>query len=493
MVDFLKKMDARINGEYPRLFKVFRYGVSGSLGAAVDLSVFFVLFRFSGIGYIFSAVFSFLAAFAVSFTLQKFWTFRNRENGAFASQIKIYFTIAVMNVCLTALGMRLVVEGLGFHPLLAKIIVSLVIAFESFFLYRLVFRERKVQKTERLLILTQTVDLEDAFLSFFHDWISALSKRFVSLVVVCLRKGKYNLPENVRVFSLGKEKRKSRIRYIVLFYYYILKERKNYDSVFVHMNEEYVLLGGLIWRLLGKKVYMWRNHPAGSALTDLAGLFCTKVFCTSKYSYTAKFKKTILMPVGIDVNRFRRLPDIRRAPRSILFLGRIAPVKRPDFLLAALIELKRREVPFKASFYGDSLPRHRDFCKSLKTDVERNGLSESVFFNPGLPNDRTVDIYNSHAVFVNLTSSGSYDKTIFEAMACQSLVLVCNQNLTGLIDNKFIFEENNLDDLWEKLVALVNTDPSLGDEYGRELRKRVVAEHSLEILRDRLVQEINSQ
>jgi hypothetical protein len=29
---------------------------------------------------------------------------------------------------------------------------------------------------------------------------------------------------------------------------------------FVHMNQEYVLLGGLIWKLLGKKLVLWRHR-----------------------------------------------------------------------------------------------------------------------------------------------------------------------------------------------------------------------------------------
>ena len=70
------------------------------------------------------------------------------------------------------------------------------------------------------------------------------------------------------------------------------------------MNQEYVLIAGWLWKLLGKRTYLWRNHYAGSWLTDVAAVFCTKVFCTSKHSYTVKYKKTVLMPVGVDTERF---------------------------------------------------------------------------------------------------------------------------------------------------------------------------------------------
>ena len=150
------------------------------------------------------------------------------------------------------------------------------------------------KKSMRLLIVTQKVDINDPTLGFFHCWVEEFAKHFETITVICLQKGEYNLPENVRIISLGKEKLTAnshqssafsyklsalrKVKYILKFYKYIIRERKNYDSVFVHMNQEYILLGGIFWRLFGKKIYMWRNHHAGSFLTDVATTFCEKVF-----------------------------------------------------------------------------------------------------------------------------------------------------------------------------------------------------------------------
>src|SRR3989344_8238781 len=98
------------------------------------------------------------------------------------------------------------------------------------------------------------------------------------------------------------------------------------------MNQEYILLAGWLWRLTGKKITLWRNHHVGDFFTDLAARFCHRVFCTSKYSYTAKYSQTVLMPVGIDTEQFKPDPKVKRIPNSILFLGRLAPVKKPDLL-----------------------------------------------------------------------------------------------------------------------------------------------------------------
>ena len=73
----------------------------------------------------------------------------------------------------------------------------------------------------KLLILTQKVDKNDTTLGFFHRWIEEFSKNYEKIIVICLYKGEYNLPQNVEVYSLGKERGVSKIGYVLNFYKYI--------------------------------------------------------------------------------------------------------------------------------------------------------------------------------------------------------------------------------------------------------------------------------
>ena len=131
----------------------------------------------------------------------------------------------------------------------------------------------------KLLIITQTVDKNDPILGFFHRWIGEFAKNFEKVTVICLEMGEHHLPKNVKVLSLGKEAGRSKFQYLFKFYKYILQERKNYDAVFVHMNQEYVLLGWKFWKLWDKKIFLWRNHAKGNLFTRLAVLLSDKVFC----------------------------------------------------------------------------------------------------------------------------------------------------------------------------------------------------------------------
>jgi glycosyltransferase involved in cell wall biosynthesis len=235
---------------------------------------------------------------------------------------------------------------------------------------------------------------------------------------------------------------------------------------------------------------MWRNHHSGGVLTDIAAAFCTKVFCTSKFSYTAKYPKTVLMPVGIDTDLFKRRLDVERKSQSILFLGRIAPVKKPDVLIEALNLLKSKGVIFTASFYGDALPKDVAYAASLKEKTKALGLDTYVSFFAGVPNDQTPAVYSSHEVCVNLSSSGMYDKTIFESMACETLTVASNRNLYDLIEDSYIFEEDDPWMLAERIEDIFAFSAREKEKMGARLRHVVMSHHSLKELGQKIAKEL---
>jgi len=344
--------------------------------------------------------------------------------------------------------------------------------------------------TKNLLIITQKVDQKDSVLGFFHLWIEEFARRFSKITVICLEKGEVDLPENVKVFSLGKEKfliHNSRfiiltkLKYIWNFYKFVFKFRHEYDSVFIHMNQEYALLGGIVWRLLNKKTILWRNHPNGNWITNIAVSLMDKVCCTSKESYTAKFKKTKLMPVGIDTGFYTPDENVQKIPNSILFLGRISTIKHPDVFVEACGILKSKGVNFKATIVGDCPNEYQEYFEYLKNRAKELFLDNLDFLN-GVPSKETLDWYRRYEIYVNATDSGSFDKTILEAMACGSLVVVSNHALKGEIDNQFIFEQNNASNLAQKLESVLLYSDDKKKEEGQKLMNYCQSKHSLALL-----------
>lgn len=341
-----------------------------------------------------------------------------------------------------------------------------------------------------LLVITQKMDRNDPVLGFFHRWVEEFSKYVEKLTVVCLEEGEHSLPSNVKVLSLGKEKGKSRFKYIRRFYYYIWRERKKYDSVFVHMNQEYVILGGMLWKAMGKKIYMWRNHHAGSFLTGAASLLCRKVFCTSRFSFVARYRNCRIMPVGVDTEMFRASDSLPRRANSILILGRIAPVKKIDVFIDAVRILSKERTDWNAMIVGDPLPKDAGYLDQLKSEVRKSGLSERIEFAGAVKNFETPALYSVSDVCVNLSPSGMFDKTIFESMGCGCIVITSNLNLKGKISDALIFREGDAEDLASRLGKAISLSEEARDEIRRSLREFLEREHSLSRLARDLMAEL---
>jgi len=354
----------------------------------------------------------------------------------------------------------------------------------------------------KLLIITQKVDRNDAVLGFFHRWLLEFAKNFEKITVICLKRGEYSLPPNIKVLSLGKESYKlqvtsykfiQRFKYLFNFYKYICRERKNYDTVFVHMNQEYVLLGGLVWKILGKRIVFWYNHTCGNFLTKTA-MFISDVVChTSPFAYTAGTKKSRRMPAGIDTEFFKPDEKINRQPKSIMYIGRIAPLKKVDVLIGAARILDEEGVDFVLDIYGAAAAKDSGYFERLKgisVVLQKKG---KLFFRGAVPNEQTPAIFNAYLVSVNLTPKGNYDKTVLEGMACGTLPLVSSPAFDNLIPPAFRFEENDNRDLVKKIKFTLSLPETLLVKYRNQFRQEIVQNHNLVLLASRLISVFKEQ
>lgn len=329
----------------------------------------------------------------------------------------------------------------------------------------------------RLLIVTQAVDSNDPVLGFFHGWLEEFARHFASVEVICLKEGEHHVPQNVRVHSLGKDRgAASRAAYAFRFLSLAWHLRHDYDAVFVHMNQEYVLIAGWLWELLGKRIYLWRNHAKGSWKTRMAGMFSEKVFYTSSQSYTAIFKNSVRMPVGIDTEFFKPDLSVQKKPHSVLFLGRIAPVKNVGACIDACNELYKQGIAFSATIAGSALPQDQEYEKMVQTKTSEYGLCDTVQFIGPVSQEEARALYQEHQIYMNLTPSGSMDKTIFEAMACGVTPLVFNQDFKGTLGEDFVASTLDSVSLAGKIA------PLLAGRKGDHLRDFVVNNHSLKLL-----------
>lgn len=353
----------------------------------------------------------------------------------------------------------------------------------------------------RLLICAQAVDKNDPVLGFFNRWVEEFAKHCDEINVIALREGEHQLPQHVHVHGLQARSNVSgeaiyggrtltrQARTALKFLKIAWRLRGNYDTVFVHMNQEYVLLAGIMWRLLGKRVYLWRNHYQGDWLTHVAAHLCHKLFCTSTYSYITRFSHTVLMPVGVPLDAFTAVSGVVRDPQRIISLGRIAPSKKVDMLLEALNRL--RDTEWNASIYGAPLEEDKPYLERLQTMTRTFGLESRVQFPGSVSQREAPAAYSAHGIFVNCSPSGMYDKTIFEAMACGCIVIASSKDLARDVDPRCIFIENDAEDLARKLDVVLRLSPADRDVLALRLGE-VAKRHSLQALGAALAKEMKS-
>ncbi|MCI0542461.1 glycosyltransferase [bacterium] len=328
--------------------------------------------------------------------------------------------------------------------------------------------ERVVEfaKGARMLIVTQKVDRKDDVLGFFYRWIEEFAKQCEKVTVICLEKGESDLPGNVRVLSLGKESGVSRVKYIFNFYKYIWRERKNYDAVFVHMNPIYVVLGGIFWKLLGKKIAMWYMHRHVDWKLRVAEKFCDLIFTGSEAGFRLPTGKLSVLTHGVDVTRFKNPhpkdfigKDGKRI--EMVSVGRITPIKNLDTLIEACAILKAEGADFRVRLIGaPTIPSDQNYLEKITSLIKEKKLEDEVRFEGSIPNIDIAPYYWESDFSINLCPTGGLDKAVIESMAARTIPIVSNkafETYFGDYAKRLIFKERDPEDLASKMRALIHS------------------------------------
>ncbi|KND48433.1 MAG: hypothetical protein AB200_01740 [Parcubacteria bacterium C7867-005] len=272
----------------------------------------------------------------------------------------------------------------------------------------------------RILVITQKIDEEDDILGFFSGWVKALSAEADFVDVICLAKGKFDLPANVRVRSLGKEKSNSKFIRAIKFFIYSLGSLIKADGVFVHMAPEYVRAIHPVNFFLKKPVVMWYAHIKVSNAAKWAIDHVDFILTPSKESFEYDSDKVISTGHGINTDLFSPQVDVVTKPLSLLSFSRISKVKRIEILIEAtrILVHEKNIKNLIVDIYGKPARLEDDeYLMSLKKLVVEKKVEQNVFWKGGIANKDAPKIYANHQIFVRLQGGGGFGKTELEAMA----------------------------------------------------------------------------
>ena len=121
-------------------------------------------------------------------------------------------------------------------------------------------------------------------------------------------------------------------------------------------------------------------------------------------------------------------------------------------VLDAVKELFKRDKPITFDYYGEELPRDAVYAADMKKSTES---VPGWTFAGKASQEEIRDAYRTHDVHVNATDSGSFDKAVFESMACGTITVVSNTALEGVIPKELMFAEKNPQSLANTLENII--------------------------------------
>lgn len=346
----------------------------------------------------------------------------------------------------------------------------------------------------RILLFNLMTDADDPVLGFTTRWIQGLARQVDFIHVITMRAGRIDVPQNVRVYSVGKERGYSEPRRQFEFYRYLLRIlcADRIDVCFSHMIPIFTVLAAPVLRLRGVPIVTWYAHPSLTWKVKVAHYVSDCMVASLETAYPYKRDKLSVIGQGIDTDLFGPDGTPPNDPPIILSVGRLSPVKDHPTLLKAAARLREQwGKPFRVVIIGRSLsPGDRRYEQSLHELVGRLRLQEVVHFQDAVPMLELPDWYRRCTVHVNLTPIGSGDKVALEAMSCGKPCLVANEGFTetlGAHAQTLLFRYGDSDDLEMKLAALLDIPPAERDRVGCYLRARVIQMHGLTQLTNNLL------
>ncbi|MBI4134787.1 MAG: glycosyltransferase [Candidatus Sungbacteria bacterium] len=341
----------------------------------------------------------------------------------------------------------------------------------------------------RLLICTSTVDKNHTNLGFFHEWVRALANEAGEAAVIMQFLGNHSLPDNVHLFSCGKEKGFGKLRRTLRFFKFLARELPISDAVFVHMSPLYAILTWplVVWH--GKPMYLWYVHKNVNWQLRLAHIFCDKVFSVSPESFRIRSPKVIFVGHGIDTSRFIPAPEmLATVPCTMIrTAGRISRAKRLELLIDAAVLLKdRAQSEWCIEIIGDPLDEDGAlYFEELKNHIAASPMREKIKLRQGLTHEKMPAVYQSTHIFVNLSETGSVDKAVLEAMSTGASVVSANEAFFNILPPDSVVRERTPAAVARALLAVwYESRPRL------DLREIVVVGHSFPRLIKTIVNEI---
>jgi len=266
--------------------------------------------------------------------------------------------------------------------------------------------------------------------------------------------------------------------------------KDDYDAVFVHMNPEYIVLGGYLWHRWGKKISLWYAHKSVTRAIHAAVRRADLIFTVSPTSFRIPTEKLRVVGHGIDTEVFK--PDMRESSieTRLVTTGRIAPSKHLIEMLRVLDVLYQRDEKFAFTIVGKAVtPAEEAYERQVREEIEQRPYKAKIRMAGAVPHSQLPALLNKQDLFLNFGGTGNMDKAGLEALAVGVPVITTNEAFEDLLGpfGLYVAERN-----YESLADAINRSMQRPDRAAMvaTLRNKIVAEHSLSKLIPKILAEL---
>lgn len=183
--------------------------------------------------------------------------------------------------------------------------------------------------------------------------------------------------------------------------------------------------------------------------------------------------KIIILPIGIDITKFRYTPYKSKYHKRIelLTLGYLNERKGTDLCVLGLNEMIKENKQVHLTIVGDGPQRPK-----LEAQVAKLHLQNYVTFSGFVDYNILEQCYRKSHILINMSRAESWGQMYINAMAC-GLPVIATKNMGSneiVIDGKtgYLVEQEDYQTLAEKTISLIK-DSRLLSQFGQSARKAV--------------------
>ncbi len=345
----------------------------------------------------------------------------------------------------------------------------------------------------KIVFICQAVDPEDRSVPHLVRWVNALAacEEVAAVNVLTLRVRPCALHSRVQVTGIGGA---GRMFTIGRLYRAVigLVWRRQVTHFFVCQGGAYPLLLWPFKLFLRIPICQWKAHTeVGQGMRFYARFIDSLLFTPSPSSFPLPLANVRVVGHGVDTDQF--VPSQQAVSADLVAIGRIAPVKRLENVIALLRLARERGRLLRVDFIGPTSVADRAYRLKLEELAVQAGVREQINFCDDLPHAELPRLLPRYRAMLFLCR-GALGKVVLEAFACGIPVVSDNvcvaEVLPANLRDQLVVPFGDVAGLLTKVLAVLDMGASERCKLGEELRAIVQRDHDVTSLFHKICHEM---